>query len=87
MKFEPANYRPRSVLEFKPFDLSVFKMDKWLAFGFEQSTALKNSSTNYNRRRGAYLLKHFFCDDLTPVGFDDPQQHVGAESRPGGSGR
>jgi len=22
------------------------------------------------------MLKHFFCDDLTPVGFDDPQQHV-----------
>jgi len=77
LKFEPSHYQPRTVLEFKPFDLSIFKMDKWLAFGFEQSTALKNSSTNYNRRRGAYMLKHFFCDDLTPVGFDDPQQHVG----------
>jgi hypothetical protein len=76
LKFEPSHYQPRTVLEFKPFDLSIFKMDKWLAFGFEQSTALKNSSTNYNRRRGAYMLKHFFCDDLTPVGFDDPQQHV-----------
>jgi hypothetical protein len=77
LKFEPARYKPKTVLDMKPFDLSVFNMDKWLAFGFEQSTALKNSSTNYNRRRGAYLLKHFFCDDLTPVGFDDPQQHVG----------
>jgi len=77
LKFEPVRYRPRTVLEFKPFDLSILKMEKWLAFGFEQSTALKNSSTNYNRRRGAYMLKHFFCDDLTPVGFDDPQQHVG----------
>lgn len=77
LKFEPARYKPRTVLEFKPFDLSVFQMDKWLAFGFEQSTALKNSSTNYNRRRGAYVLKRFFCDDLTPVGFDDPRQHVG----------
>jgi hypothetical protein len=76
LKFEPSRYQPRTVLEFKPFDLSVFKMDKWLVFGFEQSTALKNSSTNFNRRRGAYMLKHFFCDDLTPVGFDDPQQHV-----------
>lgn len=26
-----------------------------------------NSSTNYNRRRAAYILKTFFCDDLTPV--------------------
>ena len=77
LKFEPSRYKPRTVLDMKPFDLSVFNMDKWLAFGFEQSTALKNSSTNYNRRRGAYMLKHFFCDDLTPVGFDDPQQHVG----------
>jgi hypothetical protein len=77
LKFEPSRYKPRTVLDMKPFDLSVFNMDKWLAFGFEQSTALKNSSTNYNRRRGAYMLKHFFCDDLTPVGFDVPQQHVG----------
>ncbi len=77
LKFEPSRYKPRTVLDMKPFDLSVFNMDKWLAFGFEQSTALKNSSTNYNRRRGAYMLKHFFCDDLTPVGFDLPQQHVG----------
>jgi len=77
IKFEPAKYEPRTVLDFKPFDLTVFETDKWLAFGFEQSTALKNSSTNYNRRRGAYVLKRFFCDDLTPVGFDDPQEHVG----------
>ncbi len=77
LKFEPSRYHPRNVLEFKPFNLSLFNMDKWLAFGFEQSSALKNSSTNYNRRRGAYMLKRFFCDDLTPVGFDDPQQHVG----------
>ena len=76
LKFEPAIYRPRSVLEFKPLDLSAFKMDKWLALGFEQSSSLKNSSTNFNRRRGAYVLKRFFCDDLTPVGFESPQQHV-----------
>ena len=77
LKFEPDKYNPRSVLEFRPFDLGVFNMKSWLAFGFEQSSALKNSSTNYNRRRGAYVLKHFFCDDLTPVGFEDPQEHVG----------
>jgi hypothetical protein len=76
LKFEPARYKPKTVLDFKPFDLSVFKVDRWLAFGFEQSTALKNSSTNFNRRRGAYVLKHFFCDDLTPVGFENPKDHV-----------
>ncbi len=76
LKFEPSAYRPQSVLEFKTFDLGVFGMDKWLAFGFEQSNALRNSSTNYNRKRAAYVLKRFFCDDLTPVGFDTPKQHV-----------
>lgn len=29
-----------------------------------------NSSTNYNRRRAAYVLKTFFCDDLTPVNLE-----------------
>ncbi len=26
-----------------------------------------NSSTNFNRKRAAYVFKTFFCDDLTPV--------------------
>ena len=78
LKFEPAVYQPQSVLEFKPFDLSALpKATKWLAFGHEQGVALQNSSTNFNRKRSAYVLKHFFCDDLTPVGFEDPQEHVG----------
>src|SRR5262249_26998450 len=76
LKFEPTVYQPRTVREFKPFDLSVFGMDRWTAFGFEQSNALRNSSTNMNRKRGAYVLKRFFCDDLTPVGFESPKEHV-----------
>ncbi|MEA2989788.1 MAG: hypothetical protein QOG83_2499 [Alphaproteobacteria bacterium] len=76
LKFEPSVYQPRSVRDFKAFDLRAFRTDSWLAFGFEQSTALKNSSTNFNRKRGAYVLKRFFCDDLTPVGFETPQEHV-----------
>ncbi len=39
--------------------------------------ALANSSTNYNRKRAAYVLKRFFCDDLNPVGFEDPAEHIG----------
>jgi hypothetical protein len=78
LSFEPETYEPQSVLEFRRFDLSALpKMDKWLAFGFEQAMALQNSSTNFNRKRAAYVLKRFFCDDLTPVGFEDPQEHVG----------
>jgi len=77
-RFEPSAYRPRSVMEFRPFDPTAFpEQTPWLAFGFEQGVALSNSSTNSNRRRAAYVLKRFFCDDLTPVGSESPQQHVG----------
>lgn len=41
---------------------------------FWQSAA--NSSTNYNRRRGAYVLDRYFCDDLKPVGAALPITHV-----------
>lgn len=76
-KFEPTIYGPDTVAEFRPVDRSAFPNSrKWLAFGFEQGTALANSSTNYNRKRAAYVLKRFFCDDLNPVGFDDPKEHV-----------
>ena len=76
--FEPGRYQPKSVLEFKPFDLSAFPTrQKWMSFGFEQGMALGNSSTNFNRKRSAYVLKRFFCDDLIPIGFETPQEHVG----------
>ncbi len=76
--FEPAVYRPKSVLEFRRLDLSAFPTrQKWLSFGFEQGMALGNSSTNFNRKRSAYVLKRFFCDDLIPIGFESPQEHIG----------
>jgi hypothetical protein len=37
--------------------------------------AAQNSSTNYNRRRGAYVLDRYFCDDLKPVGAALPVVH------------
>jgi hypothetical protein len=76
--FEPTAYAPESVGDFRSVDRSAFpnKTD-WIAFGFEQGTALANSSTNYNRKRAAYVLKRFFCDDLNPVGFETPAEHIG----------
>jgi hypothetical protein len=35
----------------------------------------QNSSTNYDRRRGAYVLDRYFCDDLKPVGAALPIVH------------
>jgi hypothetical protein len=76
-RFEPEIYEPESVLEFKAFNPAALPAnDKWLVLGYEQAVALQNSSTNFNRKRSAYVLKRFFCDDLTPVGFEDPQEHV-----------
>lgn len=76
-RFSPDGYEPQTVGDFKRFDLTALPTrEKWLAFGFEQAVALQNSSTNFNRKRSAYVLKRFFCDDLTPVGFEDPQEHV-----------
>lgn len=75
--FEPEVYQPETVADMKPLDRSAFPGGKkWVAFGMEQGTALANSSTNYNRKRAAYVLKRYFCDDLTPVGFEDPKEHV-----------
>jgi len=75
--FEPKVYRPQNVAEFRPFDLKAFPYTKtWLAFGYEQGIALANSSTNYNRKRAAYVLSRYLCDDLTPVGVEDPKEHA-----------
>ncbi len=81
VKHEPAHYRPQSVAEFRPFDLSVFAdAGPWLAFGHEQSVALANSSTNFNRKRAAYVLKRFFCDDIVAAPPEPPPQHGQAKA-------
>jgi len=33
---------------------------------------LTNSSTNFNRKRAAYVLDRFFCDNLTPIKVEAP---------------
>ncbi|MCX6117602.1 MAG: hypothetical protein NT027_08680 [Proteobacteria bacterium] len=36
---------------------------------------IPNSSTNRNRKRAAWVLKRFFCDDLTPINVEAPSEH------------
>ncbi len=45
--------------------------------GFYQLAA--NSSTNRSRRRSAYMLQRFFCDDLKPVNAALPAAHAGSQ--------
>ncbi len=68
--FKRDAYPIRSFADIKA--LSGENLPVWLKstqfgfFGFWQN--LPNSSTNYNRKRAAYMLKTYFCDDLTPLG-------------------
>jgi len=81
LKFEPARYRPRSVAEFRAFDRAALPgAPAWLAFGHEQSIALGNSSTNFNRKRAAYVLKRFFCDDVVASPPEPPTPHGEAKA-------
>ena len=69
-------------------DTSVAGIPEWTLGGFglpnvktSQLTPhiwrnLPNSSTNMNRKRGAYILTHFLCDDLTPVNVLVPDSHA-----------
>ncbi|MCX6124460.1 MAG: DUF1588 domain-containing protein [Proteobacteria bacterium] len=36
--------------------------------------SLQNSSTNRNRKRASWILKRFFCDDLTPINVEAPTE-------------
>jgi hypothetical protein len=76
--FEPTNYSLASVLSIQVLDLSDMNLDMTnTALTFTIARALPNSSTNFNRKRSAYYLKRFFCDDLTPVNIEAPASHAG----------
>lgn len=65
------------VTDLIPLDLSEVGISKDVAlytpnFYFK----LQNSSTNRNRRRASWVLKRFFCDDLTPINIEAPSSHV-----------
>jgi hypothetical protein len=36
---------------------------------------IPNSTTNLNRKRAAFILKRYFCDDLNPIGVQIPNSH------------
>ncbi len=64
--FEVDIYKVNKITDVKFLDTAKF--GKKLIYQNPQiAFRLLNSSTNMNRRRGAYILKHYFCDDLTPI--------------------
>jgi hypothetical protein len=76
---EMQDYQPTTLAELKTYD--------WKRLGLQDSasglqhgwlfSALENSSTNSNRKRASYILKRFFCDDLTPIAIQTPEGHTG----------
>ena len=60
-------------------DVSGLELERQLpAFDFASFYGIaENSSTNYNRRRAAYVLDRFFCDDLKPIQAALPAAHAG----------
>jgi hypothetical protein len=79
-EFEPSRYRPGTPAEVKAFDVeSILPGFRIVQFGSPQKDALVNSSTNMNRKRGAYILKQYFCDDLTPINVETPEEHSGGQ--------
>jgi hypothetical protein len=58
-----------------PFEGKELKLLGWNPSLFVE---LKNSSTNRNRKRANWVLKRFFCDDLTPLQVQTPSDHGGS---------
>lgn len=77
-QFDPEVYKLERVTEYKTMDAETLGLkEDSVFFGENFFRALPNSSTNYNRKRAAYMLKHFFCDDLTPLAVELPSDHSG----------
>lgn len=75
---EPEVYLPQKLADVRTVDLEALGLEgRRSEFGltwFWQT--LPNSSTNYDRKRANYVLKRFFCDDLTPVSVLLPKDHA-----------
>lgn len=77
-KFEPSQYpEPGDINQIRQLDLDAVQIPKpWLGLSFNHMIDLPNSSTNQNRKRANYILKQFFCDDMTPIAVEQPTQHT-----------
>lgn len=76
--FSHLNYAPKNILEIRKADLkSLGHAGDVFNFPSQLWRTLSNSSTNANRRRAAFVLKQFFCDDLTPIAVEAPSTPTG----------
>jgi mono/diheme cytochrome c family protein len=73
----PKNYTVRDLRDLRALDLKPLQLSvPWSMFDVVNGIGLANSSTNYNRRRAAFVLGRFFCDDLTPINVTASDDHA-----------
>lgn len=77
-ELEPDVYTPHDFASIKLLDLPRMGLapdegPKPLSWLFR---LVPNSSTNADRKRANYVLKRFFCDDLTPINVVLPESHA-----------
>lgn len=75
-EYDASVYKIRSLKDIKRLPAVLAQSNNFFAQS-NISSALPNSSTNYNRKRAAYVLSKFFCDDLTPINVEMPTSHTG----------
>ncbi len=75
--FDSATYAASGLAGIKAIDTAPLGLAPQPSFSQTFFFRVQNSSTNYNRRRAAYMLKRFFCDDLTPINQTIPDDHAG----------
>ncbi len=83
-QFHPSVYKVTDLASLKTYDLvklgfatpetKAAEELKFASMWFWK--AMVNSSTNFNRKRASYVLKRFFCDDLTPIAVETPMEHA-----------
>ncbi|MEI8025963.1 MAG: hypothetical protein WCI18_06420 [Pseudomonadota bacterium] len=71
----PKVQSPLDIVALKDGDFGIQRSEVF--FSDQTWNVLPNSSTNYNRKRAAYILKNYFCDDLTPINIALPSMHAG----------
>jgi hypothetical protein len=77
--FHRSKYQVNTIDDFRKIDFSDLPPEQrplmYTVRTDNFTFVLTNSSTNYDRRRGAHILRRYFCDDLTPISFLPPDEH------------
>jgi hypothetical protein len=76
-EYDAQNYVLESLKNVKSSPFASAQTAELQFSQYEYARSLPNSSTNMNRKRAAYILSKFFCDDLTPINVETPDEHTG----------